>query len=60
MLMIEQCMNELNQVMKNAIEDTLKIADKYELDRDETIKQMGEKIHLVTEIGTFKNYELKN
>lgn len=60
MLMIEQCMNELNQVMKNTIEDTLKIADKYELDRDGLIKQMGEKMYLTTEIGTFKNYELKN
>lgn len=60
MLMIEQCMNELNQVMKNAIEDTLKIADKYELDRDGLIKQMGEKMYLTTEIGTFKNYELKS
>lgn len=58
--MIEQCVKELNQVIQNAIEDTLKIADKYELDRDETIKTMGEKIHLAAEIGTFKKYGLKS
>ena len=50
---------ELNQVLIDSIEKTIKIADKYGLDRNMAVKQMGEKIYLATEMSDFKNYKCK-
>lgn len=56
---VNQILTELNEVILNTIEDTIKIADKHDFDRDETIKIMAEKFGLLAEVGTFASYEIK-
>ena len=50
---------ELDQVLVDYIEKTIKIADKYGLNRNMTAKRMGEKIFLATSMSDFKNYKCK-
>ena len=57
-LTVEQCKDELNDVLHKVLVDTLKIADKYDLDRDETFKTMVEKLYFLSEVGTFREFEL--
>lgn len=59
MLNVDEAVNELNKIMVNTIEDTLKVAEKYGLDKNASVKQMGEKIHFATELGDFSNYEYR-
>lgn len=57
MLKVDEALNELNKIMVNAIHDTLKVAEKYELDKNGTVTQMGEKIYHATQIGDFSEYK---
>lgn len=59
MLNVDGAINELNQIMVSVIEDTVKIAEKYGLDKNATVKQMGEKIHFATQMVDFSNYEYR-
>lgn len=59
MLNVDNAINELNKIMVNTIEDTVKIAEKYGLDKNETVKEMGEKINFATQLGDFSNYEYR-
>ena len=59
MLNIDSAIKELDAVIVNAIEDTVKIAEKYGFDKNATVKKMGEKIYFATELGDFSNYEYR-
>ena len=57
MLNVDVAIKELNKVIVNVIDDTIKIADKYGIERNSLMKQMGEKIYMATDIGDFSTYQ---
>lgn len=58
-LNFEEAREELNQVFIEFIEKNIKIADKYGFDRNKLLRQMGEKMHIATEVSDFSNYLCK-
>ena len=52
-----QFQSELNRASLNYIETLLKIADKYEADRDEVVKRELKAIAISVESGSFREYE---
>lgn len=58
-LIIDRAKEELNQVFIECIEKHIKIADKYGFDRNKLLRQMGEKMHIATEVSDFSNYVCK-
>lgn len=60
MLNVDNAIKELNTILINAIESTIKIADKYDIDRNSLLKQMGEKIYMTIEVSDFSTYKTKS
>ena len=58
MLDVEKARDELNAIMINMIEETIKVADKYDIDRNLLLKQMGQKTYAATEKSDFTTYKL--
>lgn len=58
-LNIDREKEELNRLFIETIEKHIRIADKYGFDRNTLLRQMGEKMHIATEVSDFSNYVCK-
>lgn len=58
-LAILDVMDELNTIIIDAIERTLKVADKYGLNRNDLTRSMWKKIYTATELSNFENYKYR-
>lgn len=56
---MKELKEELDKIIIKAIEDTIKVADKYGLDRNETVHKMGEKIYIATDMCDYSRYKCK-
>lgn len=56
---MKELKEELDKIIIKAIEDTIKVADKYGLDRNETVNKMAEKIYVAATIGDYSGYKCK-
>lgn len=55
----DECAESLTKVQIKTVESVIKIADKYGLDRDTTLRKFADKFAFMTELGIFKNYQIK-
>lgn len=54
----EKCIEEMNDLITETVKSVCVIADKYKFDRDSVLKAYAEKIFIMSEISTFKNFNV--
>ena len=59
-LVVLDVIDELNTILVDTIERTLKVADKYGFDRNELARDVGKHIYEATELSNFNNYKYRD
>ena len=55
----KECSDLLSKIQIMTLENVIKIADKYNINRDELLKKFATMFGVMVELGTFKEYEIK-
>lgn len=55
----KECSDLLTKIQITTLESVIKVADKYNINRDELLKKFATTFGVMVELGTFKEYKIK-